>query len=324
MSNVVINPKQLSSSDFSDDAIIVEDPSSLQNNNNSIQYHPLFSTEEADIILCSQDGVYFRVYSLVLKLSSGWFRSTFSLPQRPSLPSSLSSSSSSSSSPPIEPINVSESSEVLNAILSMASGYEIPRIHDFNYLESLVHAAEKYDMPGVLSILRFAILSPAFLKNHPIRVYAIACRWDWYEEAKIASKHTLAMDLLAVDRMDDIRKVDPRDLARLMLLHRRRRDQLKDRLDCKETFYANIMPGKCSHCHTPNPHEKWHRMKYDWVTKFEQCPIEDSAKDLLERLELADVLNATCGRCQQRMYSAEPTIRNLRQILDELPTEVEF
>lgn len=308
MSSVVINPKDLASSEYSDsDAIIVEE---------NPQYHPLFSSEDADIILCSQDGISFRVHSLALKLSSGWFRTLFTLPQNPS--------TSPPSSTTHEPIHVTESSEVLNTILSMACGFEIPRIHDIKYLEALVHAAEKYDMPGALSIIRLALVSPHFLKNHPIQVYAIASRWDWQEEAEIASSYTVGMDLLSKEVIDKLRVVDPPDLTRLMLFHRKRRDQLKRGLDSQDIFYANIVPGRCQGCDTPNMHEKWHRMKYDWVTGFEHRPMDASSRDLLERMELADVLSATCIRCQKRLYNAESTISNLRQILEKLPKHVEF
>lgn len=178
-------------------------------------------------------------------------------------------------------------------------------------------------MPGALSIIRLALVSPHFLKNHPIQVYAIASRWNWQEEAEIASSYTVGMDLLSKDVIDKLRVVDPPDLTRLMLFHRKRRDQLKRGLDSQDIFYANIVPGRCQGCDHPNMHEKWHRMKYDWVTGFEHRPMDASSRDLLERLELADVLSATCLRCQKRLYNAESTISNLRQILEKLPKHVE-
>lgn len=306
MSNVVINPKEIASSEYHDAVVVDEE---------DIEYHPLFSSEDADVILCSQDKITFRVYSLVLKLSSGWFRTLFTLPQKPTTPSASPS--------PQEPILVTESSEILSTILSMAYGYELPRFHDIKFIEALVHAAEKYDMPGALSIIRLALVFPSFLKDHPIQVYAIACRWGWQEEAQIASSHTIAMDLLSPTEIEKLRAVDPQDLTRLMLLHRKRRDQLKKGLDSQDMFYANIVPGRCSGCDAPNVHEKWHRMKYDWVTAVEHKPIDYTSRDLLERLELAEVLNATCLRCQKRLYNAEGTISNLRQILERLPTTVE-
>jgi len=217
-----------------------------------------------------------------------------------------------------------ETSEVLAVILSMASGMPFPRINDMEFVASLVHAAEKYDMLGVLSILRLVILSPTFLDSHPIRVYAIACRWGWQEEAKVASSHTISLDLLSEEVRPDLRKVDPLDLTRLLLLHRKRRDLFKKGLDSEDLFYANVIPGSCSGCMADIIHDKWHRMKYDWVTAVEHRPIDTASRDLLERLELEDVLNSKCTRCQKKLYNAEGTISNLRQILDELPKYVEF
>ncbi|KAI0793434.1 hypothetical protein C8Q75DRAFT_561896 [Abortiporus biennis] len=277
----------------------------------SHRIHSSFSSEDADIVLRSQDGVSFRVYSIVLKQASGWFRSLFQLPQ-------------SSQTATNDPIDIPESSDLFFILLSMISGLEIPRLDDIDLIENLVHVAEKYDMPGALSIIRFAILQPTLLATHPIRVYAIACRWGWKKEAKIASSHTIMLDLLSVSVMQDLRKVDPSDLTRLMLLHRRRRDEFRNGLDSTDIFYANLIPGRCSGCSGDIIHDKWHRLKYEWIAAIEQTPIDVASKDLLERLELEEVLNSKCTRCQKKLYNTEGTISNLREIMENLPNEVEF
>ena len=83
--------------------------------------HPSFAADDADIVLCSQDGVHFRTHTLVLKLGSAWFRTLFTLPQAASSPRP-------DSAPPPEPqtIQMPESAAVLADLLSMISGQPLP------------------------------------------------------------------------------------------------------------------------------------------------------------------------------------------------------
>lgn len=46
-------------------------------------YHPDFSSPDGDVILASKDcKVMFRTHTYILKTTSGFFRSMFSLPRR--------------------------------------------------------------------------------------------------------------------------------------------------------------------------------------------------------------------------------------------------
>ena len=310
------------------DSVSSEQPLSATN-----KAHPEFADDDADIILCSSDGVHFRVHSIILKLSSGWFRALFTLPQGHA--SELSSSSSSSitasdgkgkpvPAPQQDPIVVNENAELLEMLLRMACGKELPvhRLQSLEFIQDLLQVAEKYDMPGPASIARLAV-SLTLVKKHPIRVYGIACRWGWTDIAKTASSYTLHLDLLGAPCVEELRHVGSADLTRLMMLHRKRRDQLRRSLDSKDLFYANLVPGKCSGCNADILHNKWHSMKYAWVTELEEKPFVVAEKDLLERPEVLEVLDSKCPRCQKSLYNAETTLHNLRSILDELPTMVE-
>ena len=151
--------------------------------------HPSFAADDADIILCSQDGVHFRTHTLVLKLGSAWFRTLFTLPQGASSPCS------SSVSPEPQTIQMPESAAVLADLLSAISGQPLPlaRWASPDALVPLLHAAEKYDMPGALSVLRLALAAPALLDAHPLRVYGLAWAHGWRPEARLASARTLAL-----------------------------------------------------------------------------------------------------------------------------------
>jgi len=274
--------------------------------------HPDFSSEDADVMLCSQDNVTFRVHSIILKMSSRWFKSLFSLPQ------------SHASSPLEEPIFMNETSDIIVALLSVPYGLALPPFDSMDFLETVAHAAEKYDMLGVLSIVRLALNTPSLVETHPIRVYGLASRWGWQEEAKLASSHTLTMDLHHPDVLPKLKVVDSIDLGRLFGLHRRRRDALRQGLDASDIFYANVLPGKCPHCQFENVHDRWQRLKYTWVGAIESAPMDVATRNLLERPEVISALEHRCTRCNKTLYNVAGTVENLRKVLDKLPRTVEF
>ena len=297
-------------------------PASVSTENDSLagKPHPSFNALDADIILCSSDNVFFRIHSLILTIASGWFSTLLSLPH---CPPSYKQSSSPPPSPPPEVIHMVEDAKVIAGLLSMAGGRELPKIDTFEYLEDLLHTAEKYDMPGVLSILRLAIMSPKFLDTHPVRVYAIACQWGWVEEAKLASTKTLGIDLLGHDTVKDLGIVESPHLTALMLLHRRRRDVLRTGLDSHTSFYANNVPGRCSHCQREIAHVGWMHLKHVWSNAIEQHPGDIVSGAVLQEPELHEMLGAVCQHCQRKLYNAEGTMTKLKQLLDKLPTTVE-
>ncbi|TCD63992.1 NADH-cytochrome b5 reductase [Steccherinum ochraceum] len=282
--------------------------------------HPEFADDTADIILASSDNIHFRVHSVILKVSSGWFRTLFTLPQ-----SGGAEDDGGSESRPKEIIPMNEPASTLEVVLSMVCGKEIPvaRLQSIDFIEELLQVAEKYDMPGAASIVRLSV-SLSLVKTHPIRVYGIACRWGWTDVARTASAHTVHLDLLARQNVLELRHVSSVDLTRLMLLHRRRRDEFRAKLDSTEMFYANVVPGKCTGCNADISHYRWHALKYAWTVLLEEKPMVVAQKDLLEKPELLEVLDTKCPRCHKTLYNAESTLQNLRHILEELPTSVEF
>lgn len=276
--------------------------------------HPSFGASDADILLCSRDDVLFRVHSRILHLTSGWFRALLSLPQCPP-------SYQPSTSP--EVIHVAESSKVVAGLLGMSTGQELPKFDSFEFLDELLRAAEKYEMTGAISVIRLAIMTPSFLDKHPVRVYGIASQWGWTEEAKLASTKTISVDLLAHDAVKDLHAVEPPHLTPLLLLHRRRRDILREGLDSHSNFYANNLPGRCSNCQREVAHVNWMHLKHVWSTAAEHHPADVLSGAILHQPEVHSLLDASCPHCQRKLYNAEGTITKLKSLLDRLPTEIE-
>ncbi|KAH7905182.1 hypothetical protein BJ138DRAFT_1118697, partial [Hygrophoropsis aurantiaca] len=176
--------------------------------------HPCFASPDADIILGAKDRTLFRVHSYTLKTTSGWFRSLFSLPQRPCTsppatsgftPTSTSGFASTSFS--AEVIHLDEDAHTLESLLRMICGLPVHAPTSYDPIDALLFAAEKYDMPGPISLLRILVLTPPLL-DQPLRLYAAASRFGWDPEARHASAQTLALNIHAPDHRATLRRLD--------------------------------------------------------------------------------------------------------------------
>ncbi|RPD62993.1 hypothetical protein L227DRAFT_608910 [Lentinus tigrinus ALCF2SS1-6] len=103
----------------------------------------------------------------------------------------------------MESLPMAEHSEVLSGLLSIISGIALPPLNDIDFVESMLDAADKYQMPLPIAVFRAAAL-PTFLQKHPIRVYAIACRMLWEADAKAAATCTLRLDIMAPEHRQDM------------------------------------------------------------------------------------------------------------------------
>ena len=98
-------------------------------------YHPSYSSHDAHIILCSCDGVKFRVQPLIISLASEVFGNMIK-----------------DSKDMEEPISLQERSDVLKTLLDMVypSGECINLTgKDFDFVWDLVIAADKYSLTRV-------------------------------------------------------------------------------------------------------------------------------------------------------------------------------
>ncbi|OBZ79218.1 hypothetical protein A0H81_00719 [Grifola frondosa] len=246
--------------------------------------HPVFASLNADIALCSKDNTTFRIHSHILIVASGWFRTMFTLPQGTACTS--------------EALQMEEDADVLAGLLTIVSGVDLPVLNNIDYLESLLRAAEKYDMPLPTAIVRLAIMSPV-MEASPIRVYGIACRMGWIPEAKLASTRTLTLDLFAPEAVAELNRLEAPHLTKLLALHRQRRDRFIAGMDDDSSS-----PIACPACATPAA----------------------ARREYMDMEELATVLGARCSHkeCQKMHYDRALTMRNIVRIVEELPRCVEF
>jgi hypothetical protein len=199
----------------------------------SILYDPAFTEEDANIVLQSSDGINYRLHSFTLRTTSGFFRAMMTLPSGSSLDQKD------------DIIVMDETSMVLGTLLRMIGGLEFPKWESFDELESLWAAAEKYDMPGPLAVIRTVITTPPIL-DEPLRLYALATRYGWEDVAKLASKYTLGLSILDDKFAPVLERVPTSYILRLFRLRQRRRDNFRELIE-RNTFGIESSCGGCGH-----------------------------------------------------------------------------
>lgn len=273
--------------------------------------HPLFT--EGDTTLAAKGGsTFFRVYSHTLKMTSGFFRSMFSLPQ-----------DSSSYSKPGGVFYLDEDESTLECLLKMMCGLSLPPIDTYDRLDSLLDAVEKYDTPGPLSIVRLLVMTPA-LTVQPFRLYGIACRFGWEAEAKHASTQTLRYNLYDPAIRPLLQRLSTGSLLKLMELHRSRREGLRQRLN-DPPFVAGST-ATCVSCHSLIDYHTWRELKYKIILEMDTRPLGDTVIEtgLLEWPEAVACWTAKCpeNACHRSLYDKVETLRVIRDCVDKLPKSI--
>ncbi|KAI0829608.1 hypothetical protein BC628DRAFT_1512276 [Trametes gibbosa] len=276
-------------------------------------FHPLFASTDGDIVLGSKDRVHFRVHSFTLKTTSGWFRAMYSLPQRTSTVVDL----------PPETIYVDEDSTTLEGLLRMVCGLSIPRLDSYDIIEPILHAAEKYDMPGPMSIVRALVMTPPLLSDS-LRLYAIACRYGWQDEAMMASRYTLTLNLHSPEHRGTLQKLGTDALLNLFQLHHTRREALRRRLD-DPPFVNDGGDTSCSNCGSLVDYHTWRELKYVIIMEMDGRPLGDTVctPGLLEWPAARACWSAKCINCDRVLYDKTLTMRVIRECIEQLPTTID-
>ena len=170
-----------------------------------------FTTDDGDVVLragTEPDSKHdFRVHKIILSLASPVFKDMFTLPQPPD--------QTLHEQHQLSVIDVADPPKVLDAILRyIYPGAEPPKITEPQTLSVLLSAADKYNITSIYPTLR-GILE-TFTSVYPFRMYIIACRFGFSEEAKQAAKLTKTGDLIHLGDCEDLQHVSSTDLFRLV------------------------------------------------------------------------------------------------------------
>jgi hypothetical protein len=277
------------------------------------KFHPLFNSLEADIVLGSKDDVFFRVHSFTLKMTSGWFSSMFTLPQKENAAGSASQVT----------VYLDEDSVVIEALLRCVCGLAIPQFDSYDIIEPLLYAAEKYDMPGPLSIIRALALTPSLLAD-PLHLYVIACRYGWDDIVRLAATKTLTLDIFHASLRPTLKKLSSLPLLSLIDLHRGRRDLLRQRLN-EPPFVSDTGPSSCSHCASPVDYHTWRELKHAIIMEMDVRPLGDTISEvsLAEWPQAKSCWEAKCTTCTRVLYDKRETLLAVRNCVDGLPMTIE-
>ncbi|OJT11816.1 hypothetical protein TRAPUB_11611 [Trametes pubescens] len=220
----------------------------------------------------------------------------------------------------MEPIQMSEPASVLFVLLSIVDSRALPSLDHSDDLEPLLFAAEKYEMPLAISVLRLAFSSR--LHNvTPLRLYGIACKMGWEKEAKDASSRTLTQNLFATDAQVELAAMEPRHRDPLLDLHNRRREAFFDGLDDTTKFSANIRENPCMYkkdgqpCLAPWDHSHWWALKYALLRKWVHSPFDERLDETFYHMpEVKDASSAKCHRCDRTLYGWGHTVENINSV----------
>ena len=200
-------------------------------------YHPLFSYPDGDVVLRSTEGTLYCLHSYTLRTNSGLFDTMFSLPQpRTCRPSHNYRSDDIKVYPHI--LDVYEADFPMEQILRLIYGIPTSPRMSFDEIETILTLAEKWDTQGPITSLRSAFHSSQFLDQYPIRCYVLSRHYGWDYEARLASTHTLALNLADPIHAHSLDQLSSKDLLLLLNLHQKRKDMFRQLLNSPERFAA--------------------------------------------------------------------------------------
>ena len=149
-----------------------------------------FCADDADVIIRAGGTLDFRVHKLILSLVSPIFKDMFTLPQPPpDTPNAL------------PRIDVQDSAKAWENILrTIYPNQPNPTIDTLDDLESLLLAAQTYEMQSIIETHRKAFEHRKFIEKDPLRLYTIACACGFEDEVAYVARNA---ELLAVTRHSD-------------------------------------------------------------------------------------------------------------------------
>ncbi|KAF8808802.1 hypothetical protein BYT27DRAFT_7188275 [Phlegmacium glaucopus] len=272
------------------------------------RYHPQFNSLDADIVLVSADNTSYRVPSFTL-------RNACNLVHEPQ-----------TSSTHDQVIVVDEKDTVLSKVLCFICGLPTDQWDSIDQAEDALEFAQRWDALGPISVIRSSITAPLFLAD-PLRLYAIATRFGWDEEAQLASTHTLSLNLYDSEHRPKLERLTSNHLMALLRLHRFRRNEFKRLLDNDPVFDSgNTVGVRCtgSNCEEEVNNYAWRELKVMMFMEMDRRPRGDTLTGLEMEAwpEAISCWGAKCPGCKEMNYDKLATLRNIKECIDRLPVHI--
>lgn len=269
------------------------------------RYHPQFNSLNADIILVSSENTSYRVPSFTLRNTCNLFYGT--------------------SSSHDQVIEVDEKDTVLAKVLCLLCGLPSDHWESIDQVEDALEFAQRWDALGPMSVIRSSITAPLFLAD-PLRLYAIATRFGWDEEAQLASTHTLSLNLYDKEHRPKLERLTSQNLMTLLRLHRLRRNEFIRLLDNDPAFDGgNTVGAPCGpSCAEEVSHHLWRELKVRMFMEMDRRPRGDTlvGLEMEEWPEAIACWGAKCPGCNKVNYDKLATLRNIKECIDRLPVHI--
>lgn len=287
------------------------------------RYHSDFCSPTADFVVCSSNAVRFKCHRLFLQEASPVFRTMLSLPQPQT---TLSSTPADAAKPPS--IDLPEDGKTLEILLRLIYPMTHPHLDSLTMLATVLFAAEKYDMAGVISALRLHLRDERFLASNPVHVYALACRFAFAYEAKLASRATLTHDIYDPKHIPIFLSTGLKvtDLFALMSLRHRRIDGMREFLE-GERFEGNAPDFTCVSCEKKLNDITWPLLKASILKELYKRPLGDTifGPDFLKSSAIHSFINCKCDECQERViYEKGKTLAMISDYLRSMPDSIDI
>ncbi|KZP28596.1 hypothetical protein FIBSPDRAFT_852304 [Athelia psychrophila] len=155
----------------------------------------------------------------------------------------------------------------------MISGLAVEKWKSLEEMEGVLDAAQKYDMPGPISMIRSSVSSSdspsLFVSENPLRLYIIALRHGWEAEAQAASTHLLNVCLYDEALTPMLQQVPSSHLLKLFRLHRIRRDKFKEYIERDNRRFGIDI---CASCRTGGQQTPLEQLAQMFVGEMDRQP----------------------------------------------------
>ncbi|KAF8305072.1 hypothetical protein DL93DRAFT_2144860 [Clavulina sp. PMI_390] len=279
-----------------------------------IEYHPEFDTQDADVILRTDDGPRFKVHSLLLRTASSHFADVLSLPAPAAAPER-----------PIL-LHLPESNQTIEAMLRFVAHRPVPSatLSSFPSFLSLVEAGVKYGMEGMISILKAFALESIELRKNPLLLYRLASLYQWHEQRRSITMRCLSKNPSSQEVLRALKDIYVEDYSCLVLLANKRYESLRAFMSGPTFAMNKPRECKCRSCIGFYDDSSWHLFRIRLLDEFRNGPDGSTFNQLFVESwpETIAMRNSYHQVATAKQYVWEVIWKETKRCLDGLPTSL--
>ena len=186
-----------------------------------------------------------------------------------------------------------------------------------------MEAAVKYEIAVAIHRLRKILVRPELLEKAPLQAYAIATRWGFDEEMKIASGYTLGQDIINSPSADTLNGISTADYRRLLIFH-------LERAQGAQRMLEDVSPRNpvCSVCraYVDKWHEEFKRKAREELslrpTSKVVCSF-DFLGPILDGIDPGECCMTSCRKGGRKIETYRFYLEALRKRIDMLPKAID-